>query len=238
MIAAHQRHEEAEHGGFDQAGDDVAELEILLRAGEIGGRVEAEPVDRNEIPAKDPDDVGDHDQERQGHQPGNQARQHQIAQRVGRQGGQRIDLVGDPHRADLGRHRRPDPAGDHQPGDHRPEFAGDRQHDDGRYRALGGKAAEPGVGLERQNHAGKDRGEPNHWQREVADLDHLAQQRARIERRRDRRRQRGSGKDRDPPGRAKETEKRGADRGKKLDHSGSVLDCGDMLDCEAVGAPR
>ena len=97
----------------------------------------------------------------------------QVLERVGRQRGQRVDLLGDAHGADLGGHGGADPAGHHQAGQHRAELAGERHHDHVGDGAFGGEAREAGVALQRQHHAGEDRGQADHGQREVADLQHL-----------------------------------------------------------------
>ena len=114
--------------------------------------------------------------------PAMSLREDEVAHRIGREGGQRVDLLGDAHGAELGRHRRTDPAGDHQPGENGAQLADDREHDDGRNGALRLEALEAGVALQRQHHAGEDRGQAHHRQRVVADLDHLAQQLAAVDR--------------------------------------------------------
>ena len=73
---------------------------------------------------------------------GEQPRRHQVFHRVGGQGGERVDLVGDAHGADFGRHRRPHPAGDDKPGQHRPQLARDGKHDDVGNGALGRESGE------------------------------------------------------------------------------------------------
>jgi hypothetical protein len=100
------------------------------------------------------------DQDRQVTTPAIRRGTTRYLQRVGGERGQRVDLLGDAHGADLGRHRGADTAGHHQPGEDRPQLACHRQHDDGRDRAFGVEAAEPGIGLQRQHHAGEDRGQP------------------------------------------------------------------------------
>ena len=150
--------------------------------------------------------------------PGEKAWQHEITQRVGGQGRQRIDLIGDPHRSDLCRHRRSDSTGDHQPGDDRSKLPRYRQHDDRRDRTLGGESAETGVGLECQHHPGKDRRQPDDRQRKISDIDHFAQNRARIDRRREGGCQGQAGEHHQPPGRGKKTKEDCADRGEKRQH--------------------
>src|SRR6266700_901128 len=72
VVAAHQRDDKAECRRLHQTRDHVSRLQVLVSAVEISLRIEAEPVDADEISAKDADDVGDEDQHRQGDQPGDQ----------------------------------------------------------------------------------------------------------------------------------------------------------------------
>ena len=116
--------------------------------------------------------------------------------RVGRQRGERVDLLGDAHGADLGGHRGADAAGDHQAGQHRAQLARHRQHDDVGDRALGVEAREAGIALQRQHHAGEERGQADDRQREVADVEHLPQDQPRIEGRPHAVRERGAGEER------------------------------------------
>ena len=66
-------------------------------------------------------------------------------------------------------------------GDHRAQFARDREHDHRRDRACGAKAAEAGIGLQRQHHAGEDRSQADDRQRVIADIDHLPADEAQID---------------------------------------------------------
>ena len=181
MIAAHQRDQVAEDGGLDEAGGHVHDLQVLEGVADIGVRVEAELEDADQVAAADADDIGDQDEEGQHQQAGEQARHDQVLVRVGRERGERVDLLGDPHGADFRRHRGADPSGDHEAGQHGPQFAGDRKHHDGRDRAFGREAGEAGVALQRQDHAGEEAGQPHHRQGIEADLHHLAQKQARVE---------------------------------------------------------
>jgi hypothetical protein len=92
-----------------------------------------------------------------------------------------VDLVGHPHCAQLCRHRRTGAAGDHEPRQNRPQFAGDRQHDnagDGGFRV---EAGEPGVGLQRQHHAGEQRRQRHHGKGEKANFHEAAADQPRVE---------------------------------------------------------
>src|SRR6516165_3465501 len=79
MIAAHQRHDEAEYRRLHQTRNNIVCLEVLLSSIYIGLRIEAELVHTDQISAKDADDVGDENQHRQGDQPSEEAWQHEIA---------------------------------------------------------------------------------------------------------------------------------------------------------------
>src|SRR4051794_9134481 len=57
VIAAHQRDDEPEHRRLHQSGHYVYRLEVLVRAVEVGLGIKAEPVNTNQISAKDTDDV-------------------------------------------------------------------------------------------------------------------------------------------------------------------------------------
>ena len=94
--------------------------------------------------------------------------------RIGAQRGQGVDLLGHPHGADFGGHGGANAARHHEAGQDRPEFAGDRPHHDVGDGALGGEAGEAGVTLQGQDHAGEERRQADHGQREIADLHHLA----------------------------------------------------------------
>ena len=170
VVAAHQRDQVSEDRRLDEAGAHVHRLQVLEGVVDVGLRVEAELVDAHQVAAEDADDVGNQDQEGQHEKAGDQAGCDQVLVRIGRQRRERVDLLGDPHGADFRRHRGADPACDHQARQHRAQLAGDREHHDGRDRALGGKAGEPGVALQRQHHAGEEAGEPHHRERVEADL--------------------------------------------------------------------
>src|SRR5713101_5508487 len=101
VVATHKRDDKAECRRLYQARDHVGGLQVLMSAIEISLGIESEPVDPDEISAKDADDVGNKNYHRQREQPRDQARQHKVAQWVGRQGRQGIDLVGYAHRPDL-----------------------------------------------------------------------------------------------------------------------------------------
>ena len=84
-----------------------------------------------------------------------------------------VDLFRHAHRADFRRHRRADAAGDHEAGEDGRQFARDRQHDDVGDRALRIEPGEAGIGLQRQHHAGEQRGQADDRQRVIADIDQL-----------------------------------------------------------------
>ena len=129
---------------------------------------------------------------------------------------QRVDLVGYPHGADFGGHRGADAAGDHQSGQHRPQFAGDRQHHQVGDRALGGEPGKPGIGLQRQHHAGEHRGQRHDRQAEIADLQQGAGEQASVEGRPDEAGQPLQREQRQGSGRAAQADDRAADGGQEV----------------------
>ena len=112
-----------------------------------------------------------------------QARHHQIFDRVGGKRGQRVNLLGHLHGADLGGDGGGDAARHHQAGDHRAQFAGDAQHHDLGHDGFGAIAVAAQIDLQRQHAAGEEGGEPHHRQREIADAHHLADDQPAIDRR-------------------------------------------------------
>ena len=62
---------------------------------------------------------------------------------------ERVELLGDAHRADLRGHRRADAAGHHQPHEHRRQLAQHRQRHDAADEVLGVHAMEAVVRLQR-----------------------------------------------------------------------------------------
>src|SRR3546814_153192 len=77
VVAAHQRHDEAEHPGLDEAGYHVVPLEILDRRLDVVAGVEVELVDPDDVAAEHPDDVADQHQHRQAEGSGDQPRRDQ-----------------------------------------------------------------------------------------------------------------------------------------------------------------
>jgi hypothetical protein len=57
LVAAHERHQEAEHGGLDEAGDHVLGFQEAEGAGDVVGAVEVELEDRDEVAAQHADHV-------------------------------------------------------------------------------------------------------------------------------------------------------------------------------------
>ena len=71
-------------------------------------------VTRDDPAAQDADGIGDDGQHRAHEEAGQHPRHDQLAHRVGAERAQRVDLVGDDHRAELGGDARSDAAGQHQ----------------------------------------------------------------------------------------------------------------------------
>ena len=169
VIAAHQRDDETEDRGLDQPRDDVAGCQEVDRRVDVDARREAEPRGADQEPAEDADDVADRGKDRHRDRGGQQARRDQVADRVGREGGQRVDLLGHAHGADLGRDRGGDTARDHQPAEDGAEFAGHGQCNDVGDNGFGVEALAARKDLQRQRAAGEERRHADDRQREIAD---------------------------------------------------------------------
>ena len=207
MIAAHDGNDEAEGRRLHQAGHYVLGFKEVEGALQVGSGIESKLVHTDEIATENADDVADQHQEGKAYDAGQYARYDEVFEWVGRQGGQCVDLFGDPHGADFGGHRGADPAGNHETCQHRPELAGHGKDDDGRDRAFGIKAGEPGIALQGQHHAGEKRGQSDNRQGIVADIHQLAAKQAPVDRRAHAVAERDAGEHRQTPGCGKKAEK-------------------------------
>ena len=95
---------------------------------------------RREVCEADPDRIGVDGEHRQHDESGDDARHDEVCDRIVGQRLEGIDLLGDAHRPDFGRHLRADAAGEHEPGEERTQLenhhlpgdqADDRQLDAG-----------------------------------------------------------------------------------------------------------
>ena len=114
------------------------------------------------------------DEDGQRHHRGDDARADEIFERVGGERHQRVDLLGDAHGAEFGGNRGADAARHHEGRQHRTQFAGDaKRHDGGdqAFRQLKRRRAQ--IDLQGQRAAGEEGGEADDGQREIADAQHL-----------------------------------------------------------------
>ena len=167
-------------------------------------------------PPGDAQHVGDDDQQRQCEQTGQQARRHQVFHGIGGQGAQRVDLVGDPHGAEFGRHRGTHTPGDHEASQDRPEFTYDGQDDHAGGRTRGVEAGEAGVALQRDDHAGEQGGQRHDRQAEEGELDEGLQEHAAVEGRAHQVRQAGRAEGRDGAGATDDADRAAAQCGRRV----------------------
>ena len=97
--------------------------------------------------------------------------------RVGAHAGQGVDLLGDAHGAQLGRHGAADAAGQHGGGQHRAQLAHQRHVDDRAQPRLQVHLAELRMRLHGQHHADERARQGDDRQAQHADLIHTGQQR-------------------------------------------------------------
>ena len=102
-----------------------------------------------------------------GQEPGHD----QVINRVRAQGGQGVDLLGDPHRAQLGGHRRADPPRQHGRRQHRAQLPDDRDVDHRPQPGGQPHHRELMIGLDRQHHA--DEGSRDRHHRDALDADRV-----------------------------------------------------------------
>ena len=97
---------------------------------DVGAGGEVEAGDADEETAKDSNDIAHGCQGRHGDGGSEQARGDEVFHRVGREGGQGVDLFGDAHGAKFRGDRGGDAAGDHEAAEDGAQLAGYRNGDD------------------------------------------------------------------------------------------------------------
>ena len=135
---------------------------------EVGPGRHAEELHRHEIAAVDADDVEHPGEEGEGDEPRHQRRHDEVPHRVQRHHGERVDLLGDAHDADLGRQRRSRAPGHHERGEHRAELTHERDRHQRTHEGLGADALEHQHALEPEDHPGERAGQEDHGQRAEA----------------------------------------------------------------------
>ncbi len=170
--AADDRDQDAEDARLEQPRVEVlGQREDVRRiAQRLDGRVEVElRADvqlrlRHEAAAEDPDRVAQDRQERRRDHDRHQARQHQQLDPVDREHLERRELVGDGHRADLGRHRAAHRRGQDGAGDERAHLARHRDRDDRADLVLLADALQLDARLQRHDHADEEADQQHHVQ--------------------------------------------------------------------------
>ena len=136
-------------------------------------RRDTDARDRDHVAAEHADDVREHRQHGKHDDRGHDARHDQVAHGVDRHRGQRVDLLGDAHGAELRRDRGADAAADDERGEHRAELDDHRAHDH-RAEILERQDARELVGrLHRRDRAGEQADDRDERQRLHADRVHL-----------------------------------------------------------------
>ena len=163
--------EEAEHERFGQPHPDVVHVQPFGDRRPVEARVHLQLIPRDDPAAENADEIGDHREHRRHDDAGEHPRDDELAHRIGAERAQRVDLIGDDHRPELGGDARSDAAGQHERRQHGAElFDHRRAHqpaDDG----PGAELVERQAALRRQRGAGEESGEQHDSQR--ADADHI-----------------------------------------------------------------
>jgi len=150
---------------------------------QVSRGVEAEFMHRYQIAAINADYVSDSDQAWHHQESGEDAWDNQVFYRIGGEGGECVNLLGDAHGAEFGSYRRADAPGNDEPDQYGGQFAGDGDNHDAGNRAFGIESRKSGIGLQNQHRAGEYCGEADDGQRIIADFDYLADEAAEIKRR-------------------------------------------------------
>src|SRR5258706_1301178 len=222
VVATHQRDDEAEYGSLDESRGNVLVGDEVDRVLEVDAAAEAEALRRHHIAAEYADRIGDRHQYRHGDDGGDQARHDEIFDRIGGKRCQRVDLLGDAHRADLRGDGGGNAAGDHQTGDDRPKLARNAEHDDLRHNRFGAVAIAADVDLQGEHAAPEERGQSHHRQGEVTDAKHLTYDMEPVDGRSETTRHRGQREQAQAADLGEEGEDGAANRGKNVHAAAST----------------
>ena len=169
LMAADRGHQQAEDQGFDEAPGHVVHGHGAGDAVQIGAFVDVQHEHAGEVTADDADDVEDGREQGEGQQRGHQPGADQIGHGVDVHDVQGVDLVGDAHDADLGRHGGTGASGQHDGREHGAQFADEAQRDGRAQHAHGTELDEGIVALQAQHHAAEDADEQDDEQGFVTD---------------------------------------------------------------------
>ena len=114
----------------DEAQREAAGGDLLPHRAPVEARGDADDERRDQVAADDADEVVDDGEDRQHDQRGEHPRGDQLLDRVGAEGVERVDLLGDAHGAELRGDAGADAAGDHEAGEHGAELADHRAGDE------------------------------------------------------------------------------------------------------------
>ena len=126
-------------------------------------------------PAEHAGEVHDRRQDRQRDDAGDDAGDDQVPERVDRGRLERVDLLGDPHRAELGADAGADAARQQQAAGQRPGLAHQRDRQAGRDHRLGAEALERRARVHREHDADRDARDGDERRRAQAELVELAE---------------------------------------------------------------
>ncbi len=177
-VATDQRDRRAEEHAFDQPHEQVEGPHELLRVEVVMVRVDPQDHHAVERAAGHAHEVGHDGQRGDEHQAAQEPRHDEEVDRVGAQCFQGVDLLGDAHGAQFGRHGAAHPAGQHRGGQHRPQLAHQRHVDHGTEPRFQPQHAELGITLHGQHHADESAGQRHDRQAQHADLVEAGYQRA------------------------------------------------------------
>ena len=119
--------------------------------------------------AQNAHEIRDDRQNRRHHDAGNHARNDELAHRIGAERPQRVDLIGDDHRSQLGGDARSHTSGQHERRQHRSQLLHHRRADEPADDRPRTELIERQAALQREHRAGKDAGQQNDRQRADAD---------------------------------------------------------------------
>ena len=168
-VAADADDRKPEKERLDDPHPDVLHVQAVGDRLPVHARRHLQLLNGDDAAAQDAHEVGDDRQDRRHQHAGNHARHHQLADGIGAERAQRVDLIGHDHRAELGGDARSDAPGQHQRRQHRPELFHHRRADEPADDGPRAELIERQPALQREHGAGENARQQHDGQRADAD---------------------------------------------------------------------
>ena len=158
-MAADKNNDDAEDHSFDQTHGHVAPAGEVEHVVQIVGLGNAEHLRGKQVSGENSHADALGDEQGHGDKHGEEPRDNQVIDRMNGEGAERVELLGDLHRSDLGRHGRADASGHHESAEHGAEFPEHRDADHGTDGGVHLQPVELEISLRGEDRAGERAGD-------------------------------------------------------------------------------